>query len=104
MYDTPQTQPDETTPASAGSGDEARIFHDIIRKIDHLPEGVWRVGFRVGEDSSGAPAVWFTFVARDDLKPSKQKIADLQRIANAVRWEVIRSSSDRWPYVEIATE
>jgi len=104
MVDTPETRPNEPIPAGAASGDEAGVFHDIIRKIGRLPEGVRRVEFHFGEDSEGTPAVWITFVARDDLKPSKEKISDLQRIANEVRSQVIRSGSDRWPYVEIATE
>jgi hypothetical protein len=52
----------------------------------------------------GAPAVWFTFISRDDLNPSKQKIAEFQRIGNELREEVRRSDSDRWPFIEIVTE
>lgn len=80
------------------------MFHDIVDKLGRLPEGVRRVGFRLGEDSEGAPAVWITLFANDDLKPSKEKIAELQRVANEVRSEVFRSGSERWPYVEISTE
>ena len=54
-------------------------FHDIVRKLGGLPPDVRRVEFHFGEDSEGTPAVWITFVAGDDLKPSKQKIADLQK-------------------------
>jgi len=48
--------------------------------------------------------VWITFVAGDDLKPSKEKIADLQRVTSEVRAEILRSNTERWPYVEIVTE
>jgi hypothetical protein len=91
-------------PANAASGDEARAIHEIVRKIGRLPDGVQRVAFRFGEDSEGAPAVWITFIAHDDLKPSRAKIAELQRVMNEVRSQVIRSGTERWPYIEIATE
>ncbi len=88
----------------AATGTEARLFHDIVRRIGRLPTGVRRVEFRFGEDSEGASAVWISLIADDDLKPSKEKIADLQRIAGEVRAEILRSDTDRWPYVEIVTE
>ena len=104
MVDAPDTRPHDTMTPGAATGDEARRFHDIVREAGRLPEGVRRVEFHFGEDSAGAPAVWITFVAADDLKPSKEKIAALHRFANDVRAQVIRSETERWPYVEIATE
>ena len=86
------------------SADEAGVFGDIVRGLGRLPEGVVRVDYHFGEDSEGDPAVWFTVVAHEDLKPSKDKIAALQQIAEKVRSEVHRSGSERWPYVEIMTE
>jgi hypothetical protein len=85
----------------AASGDEARLFHDIVRKHRPLPAGVLRVEFRFGEDSTGAPAVWIVFVAKDDLKPSGERIAAIRRVADEVRSEVRQTGSDRWPYVTI---
>jgi hypothetical protein len=104
MVNTPETRSSEPMLPGAASGDEATVFHEIIRKIGHLPEGVRRVEFHFGEDSEGAPSVWITFVASDDLRPSKAKIAELQRAMNEVRSQVIRSGTERWPYIEIATE
>jgi hypothetical protein len=104
MVDAPETHPNEPVLPGAASGDEAKVIHDIVRKVGRLPDGVQRVEFHFGEDSEGAPAVWITFVARDDLKPSKAKIAELQRVMNDVRSQVIRSGTERWPYLEIATE
>ena len=80
------------------------MFRDIIGRIGGLPEGVRRVEFRLGEDSMGAPADWFTFISRDDLNPSKEKIDEFQRIGKELRDEVMRSDSDRWPFIEIVTE
>jgi len=104
MADSATTQPDDLTRGGAASVDEARLFREIVGRFTHLPEGVRRVDFRFGEHSVGAPAVWITLVASDDLKPSKPKIANVQRLANDVQAEVLRSGSGRWPYVEIATE
>ena len=64
------------------------MFDNILRRMDRLPDGVRRVRFRFGEDWAGDPAVWIGFVADDDLKPSKEKIADFQRISKAVSDEI----------------
>ena len=104
MVDNPETQPGQSMPAGAATVDEAQIIHDIVRRTGWLREGIQEVRFRFGEDSEGAPAVWITFVTNDDLKPSKEKIAALQRISNEVRSEIVRSGSERWPYIEISTE
>ena len=85
------------------SVDEAKVLHDIVRERVRLPEDVRRVEFRFGEDSTGAPAVWIVFVAHDDLKPSKSKIASLQRAREEVR-SIVHSQTNRWPYIEIATQ
>lgn len=104
MADTSNTRHDEPPRTPAATGAEGRLFHDIIGKLGDLPPGVKRVGFRLGEDSVGTPAVWITFVADDDLKPSKEKIAAMQKITNEVKAEIFRSDTERWPYVEIITE
>jgi hypothetical protein len=104
MADSPETQPSQSMPAGAASGDETRIFHEIVRRVGWLREGIREVRFRLGDDSEGAAAVWITLVTNDDLKPSKEKIATLQRISNEVRSEILRSGSERWPYIEISTE
>lgn len=85
------------------SVDEAKLLHDIVLERVRFPQDVRRVEFRLGEDSTGAPAVWIVFVAQDDLKPSKSKIASLQRAAEEVR-SIVHSETNRWPYIEIATE
>jgi hypothetical protein len=41
----------------------------------------FRVNFRFGEDSTGAPAVWIVFVANDDLKSSNERMSAIRRIA-----------------------
>jgi hypothetical protein len=104
IADASETHLNETMSSGAWSHEEALVFDDIIRTITPLPEGVQRVGFRFGADSTVARAVWITLVAQDDLKPSKEKIAAFQRVADEVRSDIIRRGSERWPYVEIVTE
>jgi hypothetical protein len=104
MDDIQETRSSTPMPRGAPPVDEDQVFRDIIGKIGHLPEGVRRVEYRLGEDSTGAPAVWFTFISRDDLNPSKEKISEFQRIGKEVREKVRRSDTDRWPFIEIVTE
>lgn len=88
----------------AVSAAEARLFHDIVRKQGPLPEGVRTVDLRLGEDSSGAPAVWIVIVAEDDLNPSDESIAAIRRLGEKVRSDVLSTGSERWPYVMIEAE
>ncbi len=103
MADTPKVHPEETSQSGVAAVNEAKLLNDIVRERVRFPQDVLRVEFRFGEDSTGAPAVWVVFVAHDDLKPSKSKIASLQRAAEEVR-SIVHSESNRWPYVEISTE
>jgi hypothetical protein len=104
MAKKPKSGSEVPTAADPASGDEARLFHDIVRKHRSLPAGVQRVDFRFGEDSTGAPAVWIVIVANDDLKPSNERISAIRRLAEEVRSEVRRTGTDRWPYVTIEAE
>ncbi len=102
MADTPDVHPEAASGTGAAAGDEAKRFHQMVRNL-RLPEDVSRVEFRFGEDSTGAPAVWIGLIAKDDLKPSKSKIARLHRVAEELR-AMVHNESDRWPYVEVVTE
>jgi len=88
----------------AASAEEARLFHEILRGIGPLPEGVRRVEFRFGEDSQGDPAVWIVLVADEDLNPSNEKLDALRRIIDEVQAAILRSDTERWPYSKILTE
>jgi hypothetical protein len=88
--------------AGALSVDEAKLG-DIVRERVRLPEDMRWGEVRFGEDSTGEPAVWIVVVAYDDLKPSKSKVASLQRVREEVR-SIVHSQTNRWPYIEIATQ
>ena len=103
MVSTPKPPHEEAIQSGSASINEVKLLDDVVHARVRFPQDVLRVEFRFGEDSTGAPAVWIVLVANDDLKPSKGKIASLQRVAEEVR-SVVHSESYRWPYVEIATE
>ena len=103
MVGTPMPSPEEPVQSGSVSINEAKLLNDVVHARVRFPQDVRRVEFRFGEDSTGAPAVWIMLVTHDDLKPSKSKIESLQRAAEEVR-SVIHNESNRWPYVEIATE
>jgi hypothetical protein len=103
MVDTPKPHPEEAAQSAVASVNEAKLLNDIVRARVRFPQDVLRVEFRFGEDSAGAPAVWIVLVAHEDLKPSNSKIASLQRAADEVR-SIVHRESNRWPYIEIATE
>jgi hypothetical protein len=100
----PKFGPKAPRSAVAASGHEARLLHDIARRHYPLPAGVQRLDFRFGEDSTGAPAVWIVFVAKDDLRPSSERISAIRRLAEKVRSEVRSAGIDRWPYITIEAE
>jgi len=103
MVGTPKPPPEESVQSGSASINEAKLLNDVVHARVRFPQDVRRIEFRFGEDSTGAPAVWIMLVAHEDLKPSESKIESLQRAAEEVR-SVIHNESNRWPYVEIATE
>jgi hypothetical protein len=97
--------PGEATLSAVGalSVDEAKVLQDIVRERVRLPEDVGWGEFRFEEDSTGEPAVRIVLLTHDELKPSKIKIASLLRVKEEVR-SIVHSQTNRWPYIEIATQ
>jgi hypothetical protein len=90
--------------AGSASAEEEELYREIARKHARLPEGVKRIDFRFGEDSTGASAVWIVLVAEEDINPSKDKIATLLRFGKEIESEILASDGRRWPYMQIVTE
>jgi hypothetical protein len=103
MVGTSKLPSGEPVQSGSASINEAKLLYDVVHARVRFPQDVRRIDFRFGEDSTGAPAVWIMIVTHDDLKPSKSKVESLQRATEEVR-SVIHNESNRWPYVEIATE
>ncbi len=86
------------------SPEDARLFHDLVRRRFPLPDGFRTVKFRFGEDSAGDPAVWIVFIVeKDDLSPSRERIAEIRRAGEAMKSEVRRTGTERWPYIAMET-
>jgi len=94
----------DADPAGRASVDEAYAFRDIAKRHQPWPEGIRNVGFRFGEDSAGSPAVRIVIVADDDLNPAKERLAAIDRLAEAVRSDIRAMGSERWPYIVIETQ
>lgn len=64
-----------------------------------IPAGFDRFKLDFGEDSTGTPAVWVSFIVEDDPQPSKELVEAANRLANAVTRELIDQEFRWWPYV-----
>lgn len=80
---------------------EASRVHDLVAKYANKA-GYKHFQLEFGEDSTGTPAIWVWFIVDDDLKPSQEKLASANTLAQEVRSELIRSE-ERWPYVNFRT-
>ncbi len=58
------------------TGEEERFYADLAKSAP-LSETIKRIESRFGEVSDGEPAVWLTIDVDDNLKPSREKIAEL---------------------------
>jgi hypothetical protein len=86
-------------PTSSATPADSNAIHALVGR-HALPPGVTDVEVAFGEDSTGQPAVWITFVVEDDLHPSKQRVSELNRLVRTVTDDLLRHVSDRWPYVQ----
>jgi len=80
------------------SADDADAVRNIVAGLD-LPDGLRSFAVELGDDSTGDPAVWIAFFVEDDLKPSKKKIDELNRVSDLVTSLLLREVPQRWPYV-----
>lgn len=87
-----KTQPHKT--------DETVEIERLVKKIQ-FPKSVKDVRVEFGADSIGAPAAWIYVVIEDDASPSKKKLAELSKFADAIKAEILDSSFSYWPYVRL---
>jgi hypothetical protein len=81
------------------SPEQARLVHSLIKK-HHFPHTVRTFQVKFGQDSTSSPAMWIVFLVDEDLKPSSEKISELNKFADEVRSELLRENLTFWPYVE----
>ena len=61
--------------------------------------GVRDVEVDLTEETSGDIALSITFIVDRDLKPSPEKIANLDSLARHIRSELLRQNIKLWPYI-----
>jgi hypothetical protein len=82
------------------SVEEARKIHDVVN-ANTTPSVVKTFQVKFGPDSTDNRAVWIRLIVENDLRPSSERIAELNREANKVRTALLRENLSFWPYVEV---
>jgi hypothetical protein len=82
------------------SVEEARRIHKLV-KANTSPDVVRSFDVKFGPDSANNRAVWIHLIVENDLKPSLEKISELNREADRVRNVLLRQKLNVWPYVEV---
>jgi hypothetical protein len=88
----------QTTARRPSEAERQRIQEIIDRHRDERPEGVRRVTFRFGEDQAGDPAVYIELYVGKDMKPTKEKIEELNDFVQVILSEIIDQDIEYWPY------
>jgi hypothetical protein len=85
--------------------ERTRIDQIIARHHDDRPDGVKRVTSSFREDHDGVPAVFLEMVVSSEVKPTKEKIAELNDYIQVILNDIIGDDEiDYWPYARTVTE
>ena len=82
------------------SVEEARLIHNLVQ-ANTAPSAVRTFKLKFGPDSANNRAVWINLFVDEDLHPSREKISELNKVANRIRSLLLNEKLDFWPYVEI---
>ena len=80
--------------------EQARKIHSLV-EANASPDVVRAFELKFGSDSTDHRAVWVILMVDNDLKPSPEKISELNREAAKVRTALLGEKLDFWPYVEV---
>src|SRR5437016_4322816 len=80
------------------SPEDVRQIQKVVKR-HRFPADVHAVEVNFGRDWIGAPAAWIRFLVADDLDPSEEKIARLNRFTSSVRRDLLKANPPYWPYV-----
>lgn len=83
---------------SGGSGNEAGQIRELVKQAAE-PEGFRFFELNFGEDSSGAPAVWISFILEPTYPTTRSGIATLTRLGRTVKSALFEHQIKRVPYV-----
>jgi hypothetical protein len=75
--------------------------HTPHRRRERLCSGHYRFELKFGPDSTNNRAGWVHLIVDDDLKPSKDKISEVNAIANRVCSALLRENLNFCPYVDV---
>jgi len=78
---------------------EVRRIQEVVKR-HRFPADVQSVEVNFGRDWVGAPAAWILFSVQDDLNPSKEKISGLNKFADSVRDDLLKTHPSYWPYID----
>jgi len=81
------------------SVEEARHVHDLVKANTTADIRSFEVKF--GPDSTDSIAVWINLFVDKDFPPSREKLSDLNRIADKIRSELLKENFRYWPYVAV---
>jgi|ERR1035437_2142525 hypothetical protein len=81
------------------SADEARKIHEMVH-ANTSPDFIRTFELKFGPDSENNRAVWVHLIVDSDLKPSEEKISELNKIANRVRTALLGETLNLRPYVD----
>jgi hypothetical protein len=83
------------SPTDAERGQVQEIIH---RHEAERPEGVRRVELAFGEDWNGHPAVYVNLFVNKGLRPTKDKIRELNDYVKILQNDIINEEIGFWPY------
>lgn len=88
----------ETSDDPAGRISEGRKIRRLVKQVAES-EGFPVFELSFDEDSTGAPAVWISFLLDNDFPTSKESIQTLTRLGQRVKSNLFEHNISRVPYI-----
>lgn len=88
----------ETSEDRAARTSEARKIRRLVKRVAE-PEGFPLFELSFDEDSTGAPAVWISFLLDRDYPTTAESIETLTRIGQRVKSNLFENHITRVPYI-----
>jgi hypothetical protein len=79
--------------------EEVRQLQKVVKK-HHPPPDVLAVEVDFDLDWTGDPAARILYFVEDDWHPSDEKIARLNKFADAVKDDLLKVNNSYWPFID----
>jgi hypothetical protein len=79
--------------------EEVRQIQKVVKK-HRPPPDVLAVEVDFDLDWTGDPAAWILYYVEDDWHPSNEKIAPLNKFADAVKHDLLKVNNSYWPFID----